>query len=31
MWCVCVGDVMDIVIYVCIVRHVAIGGRVWEV
>ena len=29
--CVCVGDVMDVVFSVCIVRRVAVGARVWEV
>ena len=29
--CVCVVDVMDVVFSVCIVMHVAAGGRVWEV
>ena len=28
--CVCVRDVMDVVFSVCIVRHVAVGARVWE-
>ena len=28
---VCVGDVMDVVFYVCIVRRGAVGARVWEV
>ena len=28
MLCVCVGDVMDVVFYVCIVRRVS-GARVW--
>ena len=28
---VCVGDVMDVVFSVCIVRRGAVGGRVWEV
>ena len=31
MLCVCVGDVMDVVFSVCIVRHGAVGGRVCEV
>ena len=26
----CVGDVMDVVLYVCIVRRGAVGARVWE-
>ena len=30
MLCVCVGDVMDVVFSVCIVRHGAVGARVWE-
>ena len=29
--CVCVGDIMDVVFYVCIVRRGAVGARVWEV
>ena len=29
--CVCVGDVMDVVFSVCIVRHGAVDARVWEV
>ena len=29
--CVCVGDVMDVVFSVCIVRRGAVGARVWEV
>ena len=28
---VCVRDVMDVVFSVCIVRHGAVGSRVWEV
>ena len=28
MLCVCVGDVMDVVFSVCIVRRVAVGARV---
>ena len=28
---VCVRGVMDIVFFVCIVTHGAVGGRVWEV
>ena len=28
---VCVGDVMDVVFYVCIVRRGAVGARVWGV
>ena len=31
MLCVCVGDVMDVVFYVCIVRRVSVGARVWGV
>ena len=31
MLCVCVGDVMDVVFSVCIVRHGAVGPRVWGV
>ena len=31
MLCVCVGDVMDVVFFVCIVRRVAAGARVWQV
>ena len=27
----CVGDVMDIVFSVCIVKRGAVGARVWEV
>ena len=29
MMCVCVGDVMDVVFSVCIVRRGAVGARVW--
>ena len=29
--CVCVGDVMDVVFSVCIVRRGAVGARIWEV
>ena len=29
--CVCVGDVMDVVFSVCIVRCGAVGSRVWGV
>ena len=29
MLCVCVGDGMDVVISVCIVRGGAVGARVW--
>ena len=28
---VCVGDVMDVVFYVFIVRRGAVGAHVWEV
>ena len=28
---VCVGDVIDVVFSVCIVRRGAVGARVWEV
>ena len=31
MLCVCVGDVMNVVFYVCIVSRGAVGARVWEV
>ena len=31
MLCVCVGDVMDVVFSVCIVRREAVGGRAWGV
>ena len=31
MLCVCVGDVMDVVISVCIVRRGAVGACVCEV
>ena len=31
MLCVCVGDVMDVVFSVCIVRRGAVGDGVWEV
>ena len=31
MLCVCVGDVMDAVFSVCIVRRGAGGARVWGV
>ena len=30
MLCVCVGDVMDVVFSVCIVRRGAVCARVWE-
>ena len=29
--CVFVGDMMDVVFSVCIVKHGAVGARVWEV
>ena len=29
MLCVCVGDVMDVEVSVCIVRRGAVGARVW--
>ena len=29
--CVCVGDVMDVVFSVCIVRRGDVGARVWGV
>ena len=28
---VCIGDVIDIVISVCVVRRGAVGARLWEV
>ena len=28
---ICVGDVMDVVFSVCIMRRGAVGARVWEV
>ena len=31
MLCVCVVDVMDVVLSVCIVRRGDVGARVWEV
>ena len=31
MLCDCVGDVMDVVSSVCIVRREAVGARVWGV
>ena len=31
MLCVSVGDVMDVVFHVCIVRRGAVGARVWGV
>ena len=31
MLCVCVGDMMDVVFNVCIVRRGAVGARVWGV
>ena len=30
MLCVCVGDVMNVVFSVCIVRRGAVGARVWR-
>ena len=30
MLCVCIGDVMDVVFSVCIVRRGAVGVSVWE-
>ena len=30
-WEPCVGDVMDVVFSVCIVRHGAVGAPVWGV
>ena len=30
LW-MCVGDVMDVVFFVCIVMRGAVGARVWEV
>ena len=30
MLCVCVGDVMDVLFYVCIVRRGAVSDRVWK-
>ena len=29
MLCVCIGDVMDVVFSVCILRRGAVGARVW--
>ena len=29
MLCVCVGDVMDVVFFVCILRRGAVGARIW--
>ena len=29
MLCVCVGDMMGVVFYVCIARRGAVGVRVW--
>ena len=29
MLCVCVGDMMNVVFSVCIVRRGAVGARVW--
>ena len=31
MLCVCVGDVIGVVFYVCIVRRGAVCARVWGV
>ena len=31
MLCVCVGDVMDVVFSVCIVRRESVSARVWGV
>ena len=31
MLCVCVGDVMDVVFSVCIVRRGSVGAHVWGV
>ena len=31
MLCVCVGDAMDVVFSVCIVRRGAVAARVWRV
>ena len=31
MLCVCVGDVIDVVFSVCIVRHGAVDAPVWGV
>ena len=31
MLCVCVGDVMDVMLSVCIVRRGAVGALVWGV
>ena len=31
MLCVCVGNVMDVVFSVCIVRRGAVGDRLWAV
>ena len=31
MLCVCVGDVMDVMFYVRIMRRGAVGARVWVV
>ena len=30
MFYVCVRSVMDVVFFVCIVTHGAVGARVWE-
>ena len=29
--CVCVGDVMDVMFSVCIMRRGTVGARLWEV
>ena len=31
MLCVCVGDVMDVMFSVCIVRRGAVSAHAWEV
>ena len=31
MLCVCIGDVMDVIVSVCIVRRGVTGARAWEV
>ena len=31
MLCVCIGDVMDVMFYVCIVRRETVGARAWRV
>ena len=30
MLCVCVGNVMDVVVSVCIVTRGAVGAHIWE-